>query len=91
MNGLRLRRREVIEAATVVTAQFEGLRNPPYAIAYVRLDGVSTALCNFVEGEDLTDVPAAAARLKPGVRVRVEFIPSPQGRITDFHYVRLVD
>jgi uncharacterized protein len=81
----------VIEAATVVTAQFEGLRAPPYAIAYVRLDGVSTALCNFVEGEDLTDVPAAAARLKPGVRVRVEFIPNPQGRITDFHYVRLVD
>ena len=32
----------VIEAATVVTAQFEGLRAPPYAIAYVRLDGVST-------------------------------------------------
>lgn len=40
----------VIEAATVVTVQFEGLRAPPYAIAYVRLDGVSTALCNFVEG-----------------------------------------
>jgi len=78
----------VIEAATIVTAQFEGLRAPPYAIAYVRLDGVSTALCNFVEGEDLTDVPAAATRLKPGVRVRVEFIPEPQGRITDFHYVR---
>jgi uncharacterized OB-fold protein len=81
----------VIEAATVVTAQFEGLRAPPYAIAYVCLDGISTALCNFVEGEDLTDVPAAAARLKPGVRVRVEFILEPQGRITDFHYVRLVD
>ena len=78
----------VIEAATVVTAQFEGLPAPPYAIAYVRLDGVSTALCNFVKGEDLSDVPAAAARLKPGVRVRVEFIPEPQGRITDFHYVR---
>ena len=37
----------------------------------------------------MTDVPAAAARLKPGVRVRVEFIAEPQGRITDFHYVRL--
>src|SRR6266571_2713304 len=32
----------VIEAATIVTAQFEGLPKPPYAIAYVRLDGVST-------------------------------------------------
>jgi len=81
----------VIEAATVVTAQFEGLRAPPYAIAYVRLNGVSTALCNFVEGEDLMDVPAAAGRLRPGTRVRVEFIANPQGQITDFHYVRLFD
>jgi uncharacterized OB-fold protein len=79
----------VIEAATIVTAQFENLPPPPYAIAYVRLDGVATALLNFVQGEDLSDVPAAAARLKPGTRVRVEFIDQPQGRITDFHYVRI--
>ena len=77
------------EAATIVTAQFEGLPKPPYAIAYVRLDGVSTALLNFVQGEDLSDVPAAAARLKPGTRVRVAFVSKPEGRITDFHYVLL--
>jgi uncharacterized protein len=76
-----------IEAATIVTAQFEGLPAPPYAIAYVRLDGVSTALLNFVKGLDLSDVPAAASRLTPGSRVRVQFIAEPQGRITDFHYV----
>jgi hypothetical protein len=79
----------VIEAATIVTAQFEGLPKPPYAIAYVRLDGVSTALLNFVKGEDLSDVPAAAARLKPGTRVRVAFVSKPEGRVTDFHYVLL--
>jgi uncharacterized protein len=78
----------VIEAATIVTAAFENLPPPPYAIAYVRLDGVSTALLNFVRGEDLSDVPAAAARLAPGTRVRVAFVDAPQGRITDFHYVR---
>jgi uncharacterized OB-fold protein len=77
----------VIEAATIVTTQFEYLPPPPYAIAYVRLDGVSTALVNFVRGEDLSDVPAAAARLKPGTRVKVQFIDKPEGRITDFHYV----
>ena len=76
----------VIEAATIVTAQFEGLPKPPYAIAYVRLDGVSTALLNFVKGLDLADVPAAAARLKPGTRVQVVFSSKPEGRITDFHY-----
>jgi len=76
-----------IEAATIVTAAFESLPPPPYAIAYVRLDGVDTALLNFVRGIDLADVPAAAARLAPGTRVRVQFIDAPQGRITDFHYV----
>jgi uncharacterized OB-fold protein len=77
----------VIEAATIVSVQFENLPKPPYAIAYVRLDGVSTALINFVRGMDLSNVELAAQRLNPGTRVRVEFIDNPQGRITDFHYV----
>jgi hypothetical protein len=81
----------VIEAATIVTAQFENLPPPPYAIAYVRLDGVSTAILNFVKNVNLSDVPAAAARLKPGTRVRVEFAKKPEGRITDFHYVLASD
>ena len=76
----------VIEAATIVTAAFENLPPQPYAIAYVRLDNVSTALVNFVRGLELADVPAAAARLKPGTKVKVVFKDSPEGRITDFHY-----
>lgn len=79
----------VIEAATIVTAKFDNLPDPPYAIAFVRLDGVTTAMVNFVEGEDLNDVPAAIARLKPGTRVAVKFKGEPEGRITDFHYERL--
>ena len=75
-----------IECATIVSAAFENLPKPPYAIAYVRLDGVDTALVNFVRGLDLSSVPAAAERLKPGTRVKVVFEPEPQGRITDFHY-----
>ena len=53
----------------------------------MRLGGVSTAMVNFVRGMELGDVPAAAAKLKPGTRVKVEFIDQPQGKITDFHYV----
>ncbi len=75
-----------IEAATIVSAAFENLPPPPYAIAYVRLDGVDTALLNFVRGLDLSDLPAAAAALKPGARARVVFKAAPEGRITDFHY-----
>lgn len=77
----------VIEAATIVTAAFENLPAPPYAIAYVRLNGVSTAMVNFVKHLDLTDVLAATDRLKPGTRARVQFIDKPQGRVTDFYYV----
>lgn len=76
----------VIEAATIVTTQFEGLPPPPYAIAYVRLDNVSTAMLNFVREIDLSDVPAAAKRLAPGVRVKVIFAGRREGRVTDFHY-----
>lgn len=49
----------MIEAATIVTQKFENLPDPPYAIAYVRLDGASTAMINFVHGVDLTDVEKA--------------------------------
>ena len=75
-----------IEAATIVSAAFENLPPPPSAIAYVRLDGVSTAMLNFVQGIDLSDVPAAAQRLQPGTRVRVAFVDQPQGQVTDFYY-----
>src|SRR6201999_4035264 len=67
----------VIEAATIVAAAFENLPPPPYAIAYVRLDNASTALVNFVRGLDLSDVPAAAAKLKPGAKVKVVFKDTP--------------
>jgi uncharacterized protein len=78
-----------LEAATIVTAQFDDLPKPPYVIAFVRLDGVTTAMANFVRGEDLSNVPEAAKRLVPGTRVRVVFEDAKQGRMTDFHYERI--
>src|SRR5262245_27504322 len=63
----------VIEAFTITSERFEGLPEPPYAIAYVTLDGASTALLNFVKGADLSDLAAAAKRLAIGTRVRVEW------------------
>jgi uncharacterized OB-fold protein len=77
----------VVEASTVVTRGFQGGPEPPYAIAFVRLDGIDTAVANYVRGVDLSDARAAAARLAPGTRLRVEFDPEPTGRITDFHFV----
>jgi len=77
----------VIEAATIVSAQFENLPKPPYCIAYVRLDGVSTAMVNFVKEFDMSDLRAASGRVKPGVRVKVKWIDKPEGKATDFYYV----
>ncbi len=77
----------VIEASTVVARGFEGSRPAPFAIAFVRLDGVDSAILNYVEGLDLSDVRVAAKKLQPGTRVRVKFVDEPQGRITDFYFV----
>jgi uncharacterized OB-fold protein len=77
----------VVEASTVVTRGFEGGPEAPYAIAFVRLDGVDTAIANYVRGLDLSDPRAAAQRLAPGTRLRVEFVDQPTGKVTDFHFV----
>jgi len=76
-----------IEAATIVSESFPGMPSPPYALAYVKLDGADTALGNFLQGVDLANVSAARARMAIGTRVRVQFIDNPEGRITDFYYV----
>lgn len=77
----------VIETSTIVVRGFEGKRKPPVAIAFVRLDGVDSAIGNYVDGLDLTDYDAAMKKLAPGKRVRVEFAKAREGRITDFSFV----
>ena len=80
-------REGVIEASTVVVRGFEGSRPPPIAVAFVRLDGVHSAIVNYVEGVDLSNTEQAMERIRPGTRVRVEFVAEPQGRVTDFFFV----
>lgn len=79
----------VIEVSTIVVRGFEGKRPPPAAIAYVRLDNVDTAIANYVDDVDCTDLDAAMKRIEPGTRVRVRFVDHPVGRITDFSFVPL--
>jgi uncharacterized OB-fold protein len=75
-----------IESFTITYAAFPGYRRPPHAIAYVRPDGASTAIGNYVEGVDLGDPEAAATALAIGTRVRAAFAPAREARITDFHW-----
>jgi uncharacterized OB-fold protein len=78
----------VLETFTIVYTKFAGLPDPPYAIAYVRLDGGDTAILNYVRGLELEDMDASVAALEPGSRVRAVFAPREdrQGRITDFWF-----
>jgi uncharacterized protein len=76
----------VIEASTIVVRGFEGKRKPPVAIAFVRLDGIDSAIANYVDGLDLSNYEAAMKKLAPGKRVRVVFQPVREGRITDFAF-----
>jgi uncharacterized OB-fold protein len=75
-----------IEAVTVVTAPFAGSPPVPYAVAYVRLDGATSSIANYVRGVDLADLEQLPAQLKVGAPVAVVFGQEPEGRVTDFWF-----
>jgi uncharacterized OB-fold protein len=81
-----VRNEGVIEMMTIVYEGFKGLPDPPYAIAYVTLDGASTALLGYVRGVDLGDVESATTALAIGTRVRVHFEDQPKGLVTDYWF-----
>lgn len=75
-----------IEMFTVVYEHFTGLPKPPYALAYVLLDGADTALVGYVRGLDLSDSEKAAKALAIGTRVSVRFAENPTGTAADYWF-----
>jgi len=73
-----------VETFTLVQDKFEGFPDPPYVVAYVRLDGADTAMPNFIEGLDLSDPKEALKKLKIGMKVKAVFKEQREGRVTDF-------
>jgi uncharacterized OB-fold protein len=76
----------VIEMSTVVYEPFKGLPEPPYAIAYVLLEGADTALVGYVRGLELGDQEAAVEGLKIGTRVQVKFAENLTGTAADYWF-----
>ena len=76
----------VIESSTIVVRGFEGKRPPPVAIAFVRLDGVDSAIANYIDGLDCSDPDEAMKAIVPGTRVKVVFAEQREGRVTDFSF-----
>jgi uncharacterized protein len=77
----------VIEQSTIVVRGYEGKREMPQAVAFVRLAGADSAIANYIDGVDLSDIRAAMKLIEPGRRVRVVFGAERQGRITDFSFM----
>jgi uncharacterized OB-fold protein len=76
-----------IEAVTVVTAPFAGSPPVPYAVAYVRLEGATSSIANYVYGVELpADVKVLPEELQVGAPVHVAFTAEPEGRVTDFSF-----
>ena len=75
-----------IQAATVVTAAFPGSPPVPYCIAYVKLDGATSAIANFVRGVELSPDGTLPESIRVGSSVSVVFSDEREGRITDFWF-----
>jgi hypothetical protein len=78
--------RGVIEMFTVVYEPFRNLPAPPYALAYVTLEGADTALVGYVRGLDLTDQDKAVRALAIGTPVVVKFSDEPRGTAADYWF-----
>lgn len=81
----------VVEMFTVVYEAFRGLPEPPYALAYVTLDGADTALPAYVRGLDLEDTESVLGHLAIGSRVRVAFADEPVGTVSDYWFEPLAE
>ncbi|TQL54539.1 Zn-ribbon domain-containing OB-fold protein [Subtercola boreus] len=75
-----------IEAVTVVTAPFAGSPDVPYAVVYVKLDGATSSIANYMHGVDLGDGTTLPDALSIESPVHAVFSPEPEGRVTDFWF-----
>lgn len=58
------------------------IKNVPYAIGFIKLDGVDTAFNQGIFSENL--IPS---KIKKGKRVKAVFAKSREGKMTDFFFV----
>ena len=75
-----------LETFTIVGQSFQGLPPAPYCFGYSLVKGADTAILNYIRGIDLTDIAAAAARLKVGQPMKLVFSPERRGRMLDFWF-----
>ncbi|MCL4477493.1 MAG: Zn-ribbon domain-containing OB-fold protein [Deltaproteobacteria bacterium] len=70
---------KILSYTTVYFGTSSYIKQVPYIVAYIRLDGVDTAILSNVEVKDIKSV-------KVGMRVKVMFRKQRDGRMTDFYF-----
>lgn len=76
----------VITAFTINYTKYVGLPDPPYAIAFIKLDGADTNIIYRVGGIDLTDIEVAKEKIKIGTRVKAKWKENREGKMSDIEY-----
>ncbi len=80
---IEVKKTGIIEVSTIVwftTSAF--IKNIPYAVGYIKLEGADTAILQGIFSENL--VPS---KIKKGKRVRAVFQKEREGKMTDFFFV----
>lgn len=80
----------VIDSVSINYMEYAGLPDPPYAIAFIKLDGADSRLMHFVGGVDLSDWKKAKDLVKIGTRVKAVWKKEREGRMTDIQYFQPV-
>jgi len=76
-----------IQAFTITMEKWPGNPDPPFAVAYVKLDGADTAMLNYVTGLDFSDLNETSEKLGIGRRAKAVFKENRTGQVTDFEYI----
>jgi len=69
----------ILSYTTVYFATSAYIKQVPYIVAYIKLDGADTAILSNVEMKDIK-------RARVGIKVKVMFTKKRDGRITDIYF-----
>lgn len=69
---------------TLVKAKYYGqVKEPPYIIALIKLDGADCCFSHFIGGFDLSDAKLIRKKMKTGAKVRAVWRPEKKADIHD--------
>jgi hypothetical protein len=75
-----------IVAVSINYIKYAGLPEPPYAIAFIKLDGADTSIVYTVGGVDLSNPDEAKEKVKIGTRVKAVWKEERIGMMSDIKY-----